>query len=491
MPQKTGVAVSKSAFKSREASNLYGLIIAGGSGTRLWPLSRKLYPKHLLNLFGGETLLQRTFSRLKKIIPEERIYLVTNESLRDNIFFQLKDFGFKKENLLVEPESKNTAPAVGFGAKLIYEKNPAALLVISPADHFIVPDAKFKETILRAKRAAENDFLVTLGVKPDHPSPDYGYIKPDSSGMKNKGVGGWPAEKFIEKPNIKKAKELINLGYLWNSGIFIFKAAVILQNFREHMPAVYRVLEGVGAGQSVEFSENYRRLQAVSLDVGIMEKAGRVWVAPADFQWRDLGSWKALYDLFKKDGKGNVVLNKNILQVDCRDSLFYGSPKRVIAALGLKDLVVVDTEDAVLVAQKNKSQEIKEIFSRLQKGGSPQCFEHPTVYRPWGYYTVLEEGEGFKVKKISVLPRAKLSLQLHKNRSEHWVVLRGRGRAEIEGQIIDLKPHRSASVPRNTKHRLRNCGAEPLEIVEIQSGGYLGEDDIIRFDDEYGRMQES
>lgn len=476
------------------SKNLYGVILAGGLGARLWPISRQLYPKQFLKLFGKKTLLQQTFSRLKKITNAGKIYVVTGKHLQENVYLQLKDLGCDRQNILIEPELKSTAPAIALAARVIHDKNSEATMVVCPADHFIAPDAKFKKVILSAQKAAQHDFLVTLGIKPSYPDPyygyitDYGYVKPVSNPAKRKihGISGRKAESFIEKPSQREVKKFIKKGYLWNSGIFIFKAKTLLKGVQKYLPEIYKTIS-INL-KSPEFLKSYSLLQFISIDYGLMEKAQNIWVITGNFNWYDIGTWKALHRFLKKDKGGNVLIGDNIFYFDCENNLFYSSPKRIIGALGLRDLVVVDTEDAILVSHKNKSSEIKKLFEKLKENNLSQHLEHPTVSRPWGKYTVLEKGGDFKVKKVVVLPKGKLSLQAHQKRSEHWVVLQGRARAEINGKIYDLGPHQSVSVPEKTKHRLENPGNGILEIIEIQNGEYLGEDDIVRFDDKYDRL---
>jgi len=457
--------------------NLYGVILAGGSGTRLWPISRELYPKQLLKLFGNKTLIQQTFSRLKKLIPPKKIYIITNKSFEEDIYLQLKRLGMIKENILVEPAQRNTAPAIALASKKIFNKDKSAIILTCPADHLIKPDKEFIRAVKIAFPVAQKNFLVTFGIAPTHPSSEYGYIKTKSKIKKQKSkIIGYQIEKFIEKPDKEEAEDLIKKGGLWNSGIFIWKAKIILQEIRKNLPEVYKAIE----------SQSYLSLQPVSIDKGILEHSKKIRAIPANFQWQDIGSWKSLYQLLPKDASQNV-LNEKVLESGCQNCLIYGSQKRIVAAIGLEDLIVVDTEDAVLVSHKEKTHEVKELLERMKKNNFPQYLQHPTIYRPWGSFTVIEEGKNFKVKKVVIKPKEKLSLQFHKQRSEHWVVLKGLAKVELNDKIFYLKPHQSIDIPVEAKHRLINPGRENLEIIEIQNGEYLGEDDIIRFEDKYNR----
>ncbi len=451
---------------------LFGVILAGGSGTRLWPISREFYPKQLLKLIGNKTLIQQTFSRLKKIMEPSKIYVVTGATLADDIYIQLKEFGFKRENFIIEPAQKSTAPAIALAARRVFKENQKAIMVVCPADHLIKPDNKFIKAIKKSLRPAMDGFLVVFGIKPASPSAEYGYLKIGRK-LKNQAV-----EEFVEKPDRKIAERMIKEGYLWNSGIFVWKADVFLGEVKKCLPKIYR---------SLESSLIYKSIKPISVDNGVLEKSKKIVAIPADFKWQDVGSWKSLYHLLPKDSEQNVI-GENVFGADCRKCLIYGTRKRIVAAVGLEDLIVVDTEDAVLVAHREKSGEIKNILERIKANNLSQYFGHPTVHRPWGSFTVIEEGEKFKVKKIVVKSKEKLSLQYHNKRSEHWVVLRGIAKILLDGKVFYLKSHQSFDIPVVGKHQLENPGAKNLELIEIQSGNYLGEDDIVRFNDKYGRI---
>lgn len=463
-------------------SHHYAVILAGGSGTRLWPISRELYPKQLLALTGNKTLIQETFTRLEKIIPKENIYIVTSNQFVTDILLQLKSYGFTREKLIIEASQKNTAPAVALAAEFIYKKYKNALMLVCPADHLITNGREFKKSVIDAFTRAEDGKLLTLGIVPDGPSTEYGYIKP-----KGKIIFGVPVpvECFVEKPPREIAEIYIKEGYLWNAGIFVWRAAVLRAEVKKYLPEVSHALSFMWKNKE-KFVEHFSVLDPVSIDVGLLEKSKKVEVIKVKFGWDDIGSWKSLYEFSEKDIKGNV-LNEHSLTIDCENSLVYGSPKRATVAIGINDIVVVDTEDAVLVVHKEETHKIKNAYLALKEHNKMQYREHKTVIRPWGSYTVLEEGPGYKVKKITVNPHERLSLQLHHKRSEHWVVIQGTAKATVGDNTLLYEMHQTVDIPVETLHRLENPTNEVLEVIEVQSGSYLGEDDIVRFDDMYER----
>ena len=475
---------------------VFGVILAGGSGTRFWPLSRERFPKQLLRIIGEGTLLQQTFERLAGKIPAEHIVIVTNEIQAESIKFQLSQWKDDlAQNILIEPEGKNTAAAIGLAALELIHREPEAVMVVVPADHVVKARTKFLRAIQFASELANKNLLVTFGIQPNRPETGYGYIQPQKRKkiLEKGGLVGYPVARFVEKPNLNAAKRYCQSGnYFWNSGIFVWKASTILSELQIHQPKVYRHLMAlrplIGTGQFAEGLERvYHRLPNISIDHAVMERSSRATVVPVDMGWSDVGSWGSLDEVAPHDKAGNVLAG-NILDLDSRNSVLFAD-RRVVATIGLENMVVVDTSDATLVCPKDRAQDVKAIVKILKQQGAPEHLEHLTVQRPWGKYTVLEEGPGYKVKRIEVDPGKRLSLQLHHQRSEHWVVIQGTARVTRGEEKYDLPTGFSTGIPKETPHRLENPGQVPLEIIEIQNGPYLGEDDIVRFQDDFSRIR--
>jgi len=466
-------------------TNIYAVIMAGGSGTRFWPLSRESMPKQMLRIGGEETLIEQTIGRVTPLIPSDRIFIVTNKRHAEQIQFQVPGIG--KGNFIIEPEAKNTAAAIGLAAVIIHRKDPEATMCVLAADHLIKERDRFLETLKDAFRAAEDGYLITIGIKPTRPETGYGYIEVGNA----VAHGVFSAKGFVEKPDFDKAQRYIKDGrYYWNSGIFVWKARVIMDEIRRYMPSLFEGLEEIesalGKGdEEMVMGKIFSRLEPLSIDYGVMEKSDRVAVIPADIGWSDVGSWAALDEISIKDVHGNVITG-NVVDVDSRDSILYASD-RLVATLGLQDMIVVDTEDATLVCRKDRAQDVKKIVAELKRRGAEEHITHRTVVRPWGSYTLLEKGDRYKIKRIVVNPGARLSLQMHYHRSEHWVVLSGTARVVRGDEVFFVNPNESTYIPMETRHRLENPGKIPLQIIEVQNGEYLEEDDIVRFDDEYGR----
>ena len=476
--------------------NLYAVILAGGSGTRFWPLSRERFPKQLLQIIGEGTLIQQTVKRVMRSVPADRICVVTNQFQAETIKIQLSDWKDElANNFVLEPEGRNTAPAIGLAALRLVRRNPNALMLVLPADHVITGDVKFKQAVSLGCQLAESGHLVTFGIQPTKPETGYGYIQPNrrASLGKQGALSGFKVARFVEKPNLQKAQQYLKSGnFFWNSGIFLWRADVLLQEFAKHQKALLRGLheieEMMEAGkQGAEFLERYQALSSVSIDCGVMEQSTRAAVIPVSFKWSDVGSWGSLDEVAPKDKRGNVITG-NVVDLDSSNSVFFAD-KRLVGTIGLSDVVVVDTPDATLVCPKSRAQDVKGLVEELKRRGAPQHLEHLTIYRPWGSYTVLEEGPGYKVKRITVLPGGRLSLQLHHKRSEHWVVIQGTARVTCGEEVFELETGKSVGIPMETQHRLENPGKVPLEIIEVQNGPYLGEDDIVRFQDDYGRSK--
>ena len=475
-------------------SHLYGVILAGGSGTRFWPLSRERFPKQLLRIIGEETLIQQTVRRLLRSMSAERIVVVTNEHQADSIKLQLVNWKDElSNNIIREPEGRNTAPAIGLAALQLLRRDSDAVMVVLPADHVIAQPAKFQQAVSLGAQLATQGNLVTFGIQPSRPETGYGYIQPQrrsSVGRRGK-MTGYRVARFVEKPNESTAQRYVRSGnYYWNSGIFMWKASVVLQELEKQKPALAKGLKKVekmiqAGATNAEIAKYYHRLESVSIDHGVMEHSSQAAVIPVDFGWSDVGSWGSLEEVAPLDQAGNVM-NGNIMDIGSTNSVLFAD-RRVVATIGLSDMVVVDTPDATLVCPKSRAQDVKKVVQELKKRDAPEHLEHLTVMRPWGAYTVLEESPGYKVKRITVMPGRRLSLQLHHKRSEHWVVITGRARVTCGEEVYDLHAGQSTGIPVETPHRLENPGSEVLEIIEVQNGAYLGEDDIVRFQDDFGR----
>ncbi|MSQ48307.1 MAG: mannose-1-phosphate guanylyltransferase/mannose-6-phosphate isomerase [Deltaproteobacteria bacterium] len=473
---------------------LHAVILAGGGGTRLWPLSRAQFPKQFLSLFGDQTLLQQTVSRLETIVAPQCVWIVTGQEQRFLVEAQLAalpGMSTGAAHVLTEPCGRNTAAAIGLAAIHLHRGDPEAVMIVLPADHWIERRSAFVALLQEAAILAERDYLVTLGIVPDRPETGYAYIKRGPALAQQPGrTTAYQVERFVEKPSLPVAQEYVANGYDWNAGIFLWRAATILQAIATDMPALHASLMEIAQSLDKKNVDDtlttiYQHLESVSIDYGVLEKAARLVVVPADIGWSDLGEWTTIHRLSPHDERGNT-LTGNIVSLENDNSFVYSS-RRPVAAIGLKNMVVVDTEDALLVCAQDRVQEVKTAVQRLQTQGAEVVTTPHTVQRPWGTYTVLEEGTHFKVKRIVVAPGASLSLQMHHQRSEHWVVVRGVAQVVNGEQELVLQANQSTYIPQETKHRLANPGTEPLEIIEVQTGPYLGEDDIVRFADIYGR----
>jgi mannose-1-phosphate guanylyltransferase/mannose-6-phosphate isomerase len=464
------------------------IILAGGTGSRLWPLSRELYPKQVISLTGDLSLLQNTVQRVAALEDALTPILVVGEEHRFLAKSQMEALGlFADFRILLEPYGKNTAPAICAAATYVRNQQRGDdILLVLPADHLIVKTKEFAQAVREAVILAQQGRIVTFGIVPDHPETGYGYIA--------KGEGTDVAS-FVEKPDLATAERYLASGnYLWNSGMFAFTVDTLLAEMQAHAPEIVACMtEAVAAGQEdgrfFRFgSEAMATCPSDSIDYALMEKTARAAVVTADIGWSDIGSWRALWEVSDKDGQGNAVRGDVLLE-DVHNSLIR-SEHTLVAAVGLHDTMVVETADAVLVAPMDRSQDVKMIVDKLKQGKRGEYHVHRTVFRPWGSYTTLEMQERFQIKRITVNPGARLSLQMHHHRHEHWVVVSGTAKVHNGEQVILLKEDEATYIPSCTMHRLENPGVIPLELIEVQIGSYLGEDDIVRFDDEYGRVPE-
>lgn len=469
---------------------IVAVVLSGGTGSRLWPLSRESSPKQFLPLAASnQSLLQETLTRLEGIVTEKPI-IVCNAEHRFIVAEQMRAIQVQDPQIILEPQGKNTAPAVAVAALHALQKEDAILLVL-PADHRIGKTANFHEAIALAAEYARLDHLVTFGITADKPETGYGYIK---AGVELAQNGVFKVEKFIEKPTKEKAEEYLSAGnYFWNSGMFVFKASRYLEELAKFAPDMLDAVKRayLDEKQDEDFirlnTETFSQCPADSIDYAVMEHTESAVVIPTNCQWNDIGSWSALWESETQDLEGNVTIGDVILS-DVKNS-YLRAEDRMLVGVGLEDIVVVETPDAILVTHKNKSQQVKKIVEHLNQHKRTEAHSHKRVYRPWGSYETLVEGTKYKVKRITVNPGASLSLQSHHHRSEHWVVVTGVAEVTNGENVFTLKHDESTYIPAQTKHRLRNPGNILLELIEVQSGEYLGEDDIIRYEDIYGRAK--
>jgi len=465
------------------------VILSGGSGTRLWPYSRSLYPKQFLPLLGEETLLQQTVSRLRGSLAEQPPILLCNQDHRFMVAEQLRALNVDAAAILLEPIAKNTAPALCLAALKALELGDDPILLVLPADHAIVDNTQFHHAIKLAKAAAEAGNLVTFGIVPTQPETGYGYIRANGKGNVR------PVAEFVEKPDLATAQAYVDSGeYFWNSGMFAVKASVFLQELEHFSPTMLAACSQAldHAVEDLDFiridEAMFSQSPSDSIDYAVMEKTDKAVVIPMAAGWSDVGSWQALWEISDKDAQGNACIG----DVLCEQSKnnYIQSEQKLIATLGVSNLVIVETDDAILVADKRSVQDVKKLVARLDKAQRNETKQHRKVYRPWGYYDCIDQGERFQVKRIVVGPGQQLSLQMHHHRAEHWVVVSGTAKVTRGNEQVLLAENQSTFIPLGVKHRLENPGSIPLEIIEVQSGSYLGEDDIVRFEDTYGRLEE-
>lgn len=463
------------------------IILAGGSGTRLWPLSRGRFPKQFLKFDSDKSLFQETIQRLSNSLAFKDCIIVTNEDYKFLIFDQLKNLGFNpsEAHIIYEPTSRNTAPAIALSVKFCLEKlncSQDEVIFVTPSDHIIKPISKFAEYLRESEKVAKEDYIVTFGIVPNAPKTGYGYIKILESIQNQEGLTYFKVERFVEKPDFETAKKYLEDGrYYWNSGMFAFKIGVIIEEFKKHSSEI-------GSFLDLSYEEmlmNFSNLPNISIDYAIMENSERIAMLPLDIYWNDIGSWDAVYEIMERDDAGNV-LKGDVLALDVKNSFILAN-KRLASLIGVEDIILVETDDALFIGKKDRCQEIKDIVEILRKKGRREEKEHLTDFRPWGNYTVLEEGFRYKIKRIVVNPGERLSLQRHFHRSEHWIVVKGTAKVTLGDKEVFLSENESIYVPKTVLHRLENPGKVPLELIEVQIGEYIGEDDIERFEDVYGR----
>lgn len=501
-------------------NEIYAVILAGGSGSRLWPLSRQNLPKQFLTLDGNASLLQTTINRLAPVIDAKNVLVVTQEShAKGEAYHALHSY-----TSLFEPVGRNTAPAIALAAARLMLDGSDPVMVVLPADHVIKDEITFRAHLNIAIEAAKQDKLVTFGIRPTRPDTGFGYIKTglraEKTGLRTEdgGLSGETAglsgeagagftqssvlrpqscildvERFTEKPDLATAEQFLEEGnYFWNSGMFVWRASVILAEIEQYLPDVFEIVQDIVAESRL--SDNFQQavekhfsdMPSVSIDYGVLEKSSRVSLIPCDIGWNDVGSWQAVHEISAKDENGNA-LQGNVIALDCKNSLIRAE-KRLVAVIGVEDLCVIETPDAILISRNDQTQRVREVVDALQNRGASEHVCHVKENRPWGNFTVLEGAQdGFKLKRIVVTTGSKLSLQSHAHRSEHWVVVSGTATVTNGDEIITVNKNQSTYIPMGTKHRLENRGKIPLNIVEIQVGEYLGEDDIQRYEDHYGR----
>jgi mannose-1-phosphate guanylyltransferase/mannose-6-phosphate isomerase len=470
--------------------NIHPVILSGGSGTRLWPLSREAYPKQFLRFDGEHTLLQATAQRVRGLTGAVAPTLVANNEHRFLIAQQLQETGVAPRAILLEPVARNTAPALAVAALHIAAEESDALMLVLPSDHLIPDAAAFRREVEVAVPAARNGHLVTFGIEPRWAETGYGYI---ARGAPLAGAAACAeVARFIEKPDPARAERFVQEGgYYWNSGMFLFPVRAFLAELERLQPGLLAGCRDALSGgvRDLDFlrlaGPAIERCPSISVDYAVLEHTALAAVRPVGYEWSDLGSWKALWDIGSKDGSGNV-LHGDAITEDTRNTYVY-SESRIVATIGLDDVVVVDTSDAVLVAHRDSVQKVKNLVERMKAGKREESVVHRRVHRPWGTYEQVDSGSRYQVKRITVNPGGRLSMQMHHHRAEHWIVVKGTATVTRGDEVYTLTENQSTYIPLGTRHRLENPGRIPLELIEVQSGSYLGEDDIVRYEDTYNR----
>lgn len=466
------------------------VILAGGSGTRLWPLSRQHYPKQLLKLFGDKTMLQQTLLRLTGLDNVAPPIVVCNVEHRFIVAEQLSEIGLGNSIIILEPIARNTAPALALAALQAADIDAGATLLVLSADHMIRDITAFHAAVKIAIAAADKGHMATFGVHPTHPETGYGYIK--TSKIDADVAGSFAVEQFVEKPNLETAEKYLAAGcYYWNSGMFVFKADSFLSELKHYSPEVVTAAAESRslAVRDLDFTrvdkDAFALAPNISIDYALMEKSSNVVCVPLDAGWSDVGDWKSFWDVSQKDSSGNSFLGDSI-DIDSTNTLVFSQDK-LVATLGVDNLLIINTPDAVLIADKSQAQQVKSIITQIQQQKRNEHLQHREIYRPWGCSDAIGNGDRYQVNRIKVKPGASLSFQLHHHRAEHWIVVKGTALVQKGDEVMLLSENESTFIPIGIKHRLTNPGKIPLEVVEVQSGAYLAEDDIIRYEDSYGR----
>ncbi|MGE5474330.1 MAG: mannose-1-phosphate guanylyltransferase/mannose-6-phosphate isomerase [Ignavibacteriales bacterium] len=451
------------------------IILAGGGGTRLFPLSRTSFPKQFLKIGSDKTLLGQTFDRYSELVEPKDIIVVTNQEYYYHVEAEIKDCGIENAHVLLEPCAKNTAPAIALAAKYILEKiggETDEVLFICPSDHVIIPKDVFINDVKTVIKAAQNNKIVTIGVKPNKPETGYGYIK----------IGlpwqyGHKVDEFVEKPDLARAMQYVSSGkYYWNSGMYAFSIKTFIEELALHQAGIYDLFTN---NSYEEMIRNFEGMPSISIDYAVAEKSSRVITIPISSYWNDIGSWDAIYDAMQKDENKNVK-NGDCMTIDCSDSLLIGAD-RLVAGIGLEDMIVIETDDVILVSKKGESQKVKEFVEKLKKTKRKEAIQHTTSYMLWGNYTTIARGLGYKVKKMTIYPEQKILMQMHYHRSEHWIVIKGTAKITIDEDIRYVSENESIFMPKAVRYVLENPGKVDLEIIEVQNGSYLEEDDVVNF----------
>lgn len=465
------------------------VILAGGSGSRLWPLSRQHYPKQLLKLFGDRTMLQQTLLRLDGLADVRTPIVVCNEEHRFMVAEQLHEINRSDALIMLEPVARNTAPALALAALQASTLEENAVLLVLSADHMILDIPEFHRAVKDAVASAVRGHMVTFGVQPQRPETGYGYIKTNGSSPVE---GSLKVAEFVEKPDLATAEAYLAAGcYYWNSGMFVFSTSVFLQELAKHSPEVIASARGAQeqAVQDLDFIRVNRQAFAtapnISIDYALMEKSDNVVCVPLDAGWSDVGDWKSFAELSDKDEHNNSFIG-DVIDIDSQGTLVFSRDK-LVATIGVSNLMIVNTPDALLVADKNCAQQVKSVITQIEQQKRSEHLQHREIYRPWGCYDAIDTGDRYQVNRIRVNPGASLSLQIHHHRAEHWIVVKGTALVQKEDDVMLLSENESTYIPIGTRHRLSNPGKIPLEIIEVQSGSYLKEDDVVRYEDSYGR----